>query len=81
MIDRSPDRSPDPTPASDDDVRDQVEQLRTALRANGITLPSLDVDPVSFAHAYATPSLVALGNCNLATARELTTALRRAAER
>ena len=64
------------------DVQDCVEQLRTALEANGITLPSLGVESMSCgaAYYYAAPSLVALGNCNLATAHALATALRKAAD-
>ncbi|MFP3991739.1 hypothetical protein U9R90_30565 [Streptomyces sp. E11-3] len=46
-----------------------VEQLRAALAAHGIKLPSLGPD-------WLTPDhLVALGNCNLATARALAEAL------
>ncbi|MET7292133.1 hypothetical protein ABZS79_08315 [Streptomyces griseoloalbus] len=62
-----------------DDTEACVEQLRTALTANGITLPSLAVDLPSFASAYAGPLLVSLGNCNTATAHALTAALRKAA--
>lgn len=61
-----------------DDVQDCTEQLRAALAANGITLPSLGVDLPGYAGTYAIP-LVALGNCNTATARKLTDALRKAA--
>ncbi|MGX1908590.1 hypothetical protein ACWIID_06995 [Streptomyces phaeochromogenes] len=64
-----------------DDVHACVEQLRTALVANGITLPSLGVESMSFAAAYAAPHLVALGNCNLATAHALAAALHKAADR
>ncbi|MFD9219897.1 hypothetical protein ACFWDI_07695 [Streptomyces sp. NPDC060064] len=67
----------DPAPH---DVHDCVEQLRTALAALGITLPSLGVDPLTFAGS-SPPSLVALGNCNTATARELAAALQKAAAR
>ncbi|MGI5258616.1 hypothetical protein [Streptomyces angustmyceticus] len=63
-----------------DEVHDCTELLRDALRDNGITLPSLGVDLPSFAGTYAAP-LVALGNCNTATARKLAEALRRAATR
>ncbi|MEU6330235.1 hypothetical protein ABZ851_23595 [Streptomyces sp. NPDC047049] len=63
-----------------DDVHECTELLRGALRDNGITLPSLGVDLPSFAGTYAAP-LVALGNCNTATARTLAEALRRAATR
>jgi hypothetical protein len=51
-----------------------VEELRDALAQHDITLPSLGVDILA-------AGLVALGNCNTATARELAAALRRAAER
>jgi hypothetical protein len=58
-----------------------VDDLRAALAAHGVTLPSLRVDLPSFAGTYAPPAgLVALGNCNTATARKLTVALRKAAE-
>ncbi|MGW0456738.1 hypothetical protein [Streptomyces tendae] len=57
------------------------EQLRAALAANGIALPSLGIDLPTFAGAYAAPPLIALGNCNEETARALTAALRKAAGR
>ncbi|MEU5099882.1 hypothetical protein [Streptomyces sp. NPDC020996] len=70
-----PDRSPTPY-----DVTLCVENLRTALALHGITLPSLRVDLPSFAGTYSPPAgLVALGNCNTATAHALATALRRTA--
>jgi hypothetical protein len=63
-----------------DDMTHCVEDLRAALALHGITLPSLRVDLPSFAGAYAPPAgLVALGNCNTATAHKLATALRRQA--
>lgn len=61
-----------------DDAEHCVEELRTALGAHGITLPSLGTDAPSFASAYA-PALVALGNCNQDTARALAAVLREAA--
>ncbi|WP_225836111.1 hypothetical protein [Streptomyces sp. NK08204] len=64
-----------------DDAQTCVDQLRTALAANGITLPSLGVDLPTFADAYTCSPLVALGNCNTETARALVAALRRAAGR
>ncbi|MEV6587667.1 hypothetical protein [Streptomyces acidicola] len=65
-----------------DDMSRCVEELRAALALHGITLPSLRVDLPTFAAAYAPPAgLVALGNCNTATARALAAALRKAAER
>lgn len=57
-----------------------VEELRAALALHGITLPSLGLDLPTFAGTYTPPvGLVSLGNCNAATARALTAALRRAA--
>ncbi|GAU68830.1 hypothetical protein SSP35_09_00730 [Streptomyces sp. NBRC 110611] len=63
-----------PTPGN---AHDSAEELRTALKEHGITLPSLGVDLTSFAGSYA--PLVALGNCNAATARKLAEVLRKAA--
>ncbi|MEU3711957.1 hypothetical protein [Streptomyces catenulae] len=70
-------------PSDDDTPRDAEEQLallRDALQANAITLPSLGLDLPNFAARYAQP-LIALGNCNLATAEALTAALLKAAAR
>lgn len=54
-----------------------VEELREALAAHGITLPSLRVDLPSFAGTARPPGgLVTLGNCNIATVRKLAGALR-----
>jgi hypothetical protein len=59
-----------------------LEELRAALALHGITLPSLRVDLPTFAATYEPPAgLVALGNCNTATARELAAVLRKAADR
>ncbi|MFD9211092.1 hypothetical protein ACFVZM_32985 [Streptomyces sioyaensis] len=63
-----------------DDVHEGAEELRSALKENGITLPSLGVDLPGFAGVYGV-SLVALGNCNAATARQLAEVLRKAAAR
>lgn len=55
-------------------------ELRTALDEHGITLPSLGIEPVTYAGSeapYPYP-LVHLGNCNLTTARKLTEVLRAA---
>ncbi|WP_329367169.1 hypothetical protein [Streptomyces sp. NBC_01483] len=71
----------DPQPPTADDVDRCVDDLRAALAVHGITLPSLHADLPGFAGAYVPPAgLVALGNCNTATVRELTVALRKAAE-
>ncbi|MFF0556408.1 hypothetical protein [Streptomyces sp. NPDC004266] len=63
----------------DDDIRPDVEALRTALAAHGITLPSLGVDVVTLAGSSIRPPLVALGDCNVATARHLAEVLLKAA--
>ncbi|MCX5558512.1 hypothetical protein [Streptomyces sp. NBC_00038] len=69
-------------PPTADDVERRVDELRAALAAHGITLPSLRVDLPSFAGTYPSPAgLVALGNCSTATALTLTAVLRKAAER
>ena len=62
------------------DAEAHLAQLRAALAANGITLASLSLDPPPAASTYASP-LIALGNCNLATAQALATALQKAAGR
>ncbi|MFG2375910.1 hypothetical protein ACGFY9_31120 [Streptomyces sp. NPDC048504] len=58
----------------------EVAELQAALKANGIILPSLGLDLPSVVQTYG-PPLVELGNCNLDTARALTTALLKAAGR
>ncbi|MFE6739192.1 hypothetical protein [Streptomyces tubercidicus] len=63
-----------------DDVHQSAEELCTALKDHGITLPSLGVELPGFASVYGA-SLVALGNCNAATARSLAEVLRKAADR
>jgi hypothetical protein len=54
-----------------------VGELREALAAHAIKLPSLGVDPVTSVGWYPYP-LVALGNCNVTTAQRLLTVLRNA---
>ncbi|GEK00570.1 hypothetical protein [Streptomyces sp. 1-11] len=67
---------PDHSPTAYD-VTLCVENLRAALALHGITLPSLRVDLASLASTYTPPAgLVALGNCNTATAQALAAALR-----
>lgn len=51
------------------------EELRAALDAWGITLPSLNLDPVTCAGPAPRP-LINLGRCNPSTARKLAAALR-----
>ncbi|WP_328696658.1 hypothetical protein [Streptomyces sp. NBC_00342] len=58
------------------DIVEDIDALRTALAAHGITLPSLGVDPLTLAGWSKHPPLVALGNCNVVTARRLAEALR-----
>jgi len=73
---------PSPRPAAPDDVPRCAEELRAALALHGLTFPSLGVDLLSYAGTYAPHAgLVALGNCNTATARALTAVLREAVER
>ncbi|MDI3405476.1 hypothetical protein QIS96_16815 [Streptomyces sp. B-S-A6] len=62
------------------DIDNCVAELRTALAAHGITLPSLGVDAPTFAAQLPIRPLVALGNCNKATARALTDVLNKAAD-
>ncbi|GFH36009.1 hypothetical protein [Streptomyces pacificus] len=63
------------------DADECTEQLRAALAAHGITLPSLGIDLPSFEARGPGRPLIALGNCNLATARALVAALRKGAAR
>ncbi|MFD5334941.1 hypothetical protein [Streptomyces hawaiiensis] len=57
----------------------RVEELRAALAAHGIALPSLGIDLPAFASRCPTQPLIALGNCDLLTAEALTAALREGA--
>ncbi|WRZ92195.1 hypothetical protein OHB54_25935 [Streptomyces sp. NBC_01007] len=52
-----------------------VEELRAALTGVGVVLPSLRVDPVTGASEEPF-ALVALGRCNVGTARKLAAVLR-----
>ncbi|WP_438312823.1 hypothetical protein ACSHWO_16785 [Streptomyces sp. HUAS TT3] len=63
-------------PAADRQAIDALIELRAALAAHGITLPSLDLHLPSHAGTYDTPPLIALGNCNAGTADRLAAALR-----
>lgn len=60
-----------------EEVEDCVSDLRTALAAHGITLPSVGIEPAALANRPSLP-LVALGNCNVETARRLAAVLRTA---
>ncbi len=72
------------TPAGRDEATDEIEDaeaacddLEDALGALGLTLPSLEVDLGPGGEwRPASPLLIELGRCNVATARALTTALR-----
>ncbi|AJC58460.1 MULTISPECIES: hypothetical protein [Streptomyces] len=57
-----------------DEVETVIKELREALARAGIILPSLGLDPVSYAHRTM-PPLVELGRCNMDTARRLAKAL------
>jgi hypothetical protein len=64
------------TPAQRLTAADEAqEELRAALDACGIKLPSLRVDPASAAGPAPRP-LINLGCCNPSTARKLAAALR-----
>ncbi|MFE2523133.1 hypothetical protein ACFXEL_02765 [Streptomyces sp. NPDC059382] len=59
-----------------------LTELRSALIAHGIMLPSLDLHLPSHAATHRTPPpLLALGPCDPATARALAAALNRAPRR
>nr|WSW68751.1 hypothetical protein OG461_22525 [Streptomyces sp. NBC_00995] len=51
------------------DIGAEIDALRAAL-------PSLGIDPLTLAARTTRPPLIALGNCNAATARRLAEALR-----
>ncbi|UQX01924.1 hypothetical protein [Streptomyces sp. RerS4] len=61
--------------AYDREAIECLDALRAALGRHNITLPSLDLHLLSYAGSYRTPPLIALGNCNVATARALAAAL------
>ncbi|MFF2652153.1 hypothetical protein [Streptomyces sp. NPDC058045] len=63
-------------PASDPEAENCAEELRAALAAHGIVLPSLGIDPPVFASTLNRP-LIALGNCNMRTAQALIDVLRK----
>lgn len=74
--DQTRNQTPDPLTATTDVVRD----LKRALAALAITLPSLGVDLASCTVTTPTPRpLVELGRCTPETAERLTAALRKAA--
>lgn len=59
----------------DHEATTALDNLRAALAVHGITLPSLDLHLLSYAGRYTNPPLIALGNCNPATAQRLAEAL------
>ncbi|MFE9251553.1 hypothetical protein [Streptomyces sp. NPDC007088] len=61
------------------EAREARDDLRLALRARGVTLPSLGLDPSSLATDPARP-LVELGRVTPAVARDLARALATAEE-
>ncbi|MEV8566582.1 hypothetical protein AB0436_13565 [Streptomyces sp. NPDC051322] len=58
------------------DAESARDELRRALAAVDIRLPSLGLDPISLTSDYLTP-LVELGCCNPSVARRLAETLRR----
>jgi hypothetical protein len=53
-----------------------LEELKDALTRAGITLPSLTIDLASCTRPHYPRPLLALGGCNLETARRLSAVLR-----
>ncbi|MGW1377081.1 hypothetical protein ACWD6P_22835 [Streptomyces sp. NPDC002446] len=62
------------------DAEEARDELRTALKGVGITLPSLSLDGVSLAGDYPRP-LVELGRCTPDLARRLAATLRKGVPR
>lgn len=56
------------------EAEEAVNKLRVALKRSGITLPSLRIDPASYARDVPCP-LVELGRCDVETVRLVTAAL------
>jgi hypothetical protein len=56
------------------DALDAVEELKQALAAHGVVLPSLDLDAMSYAYPHHA-QLIELGRCNTETALALAAAL------
>ncbi|MCP3817633.1 hypothetical protein NLX86_05630 [Streptomyces sp. A3M-1-3] len=52
-----------------------VTELRAALARAGVILPSLGIDPLSYADPTDRPALIELGRCTAETARLLAAAL------
>ncbi|MGD3106681.1 MULTISPECIES: hypothetical protein [unclassified Streptomyces] len=57
------------------DAEAALDELADALKRNGIVLPSLGLDLVTYSGQQALP-LVELGRCNPQTARKLAAAMR-----
>jgi hypothetical protein len=62
------------------EVEVACEELAGALKAAGITLPSLSVDVASYRYEHPR-ALIELGRCNLETTHKLIAVLKRAADR
>lgn len=61
-----------------EEAEEVVKELRALLAKAGITLPSLELDPVSLAREAPCP-LVDLGRCSVDTARRIAAAMAAAA--
>ncbi|WP_043265529.1 hypothetical protein [Streptomyces sp. CT34] len=59
-----------------DDAEAALGELADALKRNGIVLPSLGLDPVTYS-GQRSLALVELGRCNPQTARKLAAVLTR----
>jgi hypothetical protein len=69
---------PVPPPSPRQEAADALSQLHAALNAHGITLPSLDLDPVTLVASDLGPDrrpLIELGRVNPEAARALARAL------
>ncbi|MGW8375725.1 hypothetical protein [Streptomyces sp. ODS28] len=64
------------TQANETEADEAMNELGSALRLNGITLPSMRVCPTVLT---GSPPLVDIGSVNIETVRRLTEALREAA--
>ncbi|GHJ36683.1 hypothetical protein Sm713_22920 [Streptomyces sp. TS71-3] len=77
MTQTSGDRQTAPGTLQDaETVRDELD---TALRSRGVTLPSLCVEALAYADRDGRRPLIQLGRCNLETARKLSAVLTDAA--
>jgi hypothetical protein len=75
MVTQSTREGADMAPTEDKDAESACAELREALKAAGVCLPSLGLDITSYAWP-GPPTLINLGRCNAKTAHALAAALR-----